>query len=66
MGGTPSYSFETTSGLRQGDSLSALLFNVTLEKIVQNITVNPRGTVFIWTRQYMTYVDDVIIGRSSQ
>ena len=47
MGGTPSYSFETTSGLRQGDSLSALLFNVTLEKIVQNITVNPRGTVFI-------------------
>jgi hypothetical protein len=66
IGGTLSDSFETTSGIRQGNSLSTLLFNFTLEKIVQNRTVNPRGTVYNGTRQYITYADDVIIGRSTQ
>ena len=51
IGGTLSDSFETASGLRQGDSLSTLLFNFTLEKIIQNITLSPRGTVFNGTRQ---------------
>jgi hypothetical protein len=44
--GTISDSFETTSGLRQGDSLSTLLFNLTFKKIIRNITMNSRVSIF--------------------
>jgi hypothetical protein len=56
--GTLSDSFETISVLRQGDSFSALLFNLTFEKITRNRTVNPSGSKFYRTRQYMTNADD--------
>jgi LEA14-like dessication related protein len=62
--GKPSPSFETVVGLRQGDSLSTLLFNLIMEKIIRNIRINPRGTIFNRTRQYLVYADDVILGRS--
>jgi sorting nexin-29 len=60
----PSLSFETT-GLRQGDSLSTLLFNLCMEKIIRNIRINPGGTIFNRTRQCLAYADDIVIlGRS--
>jgi hypothetical protein len=66
IGGTLSDSSETTSGLRQGNSLSTLLFNVPLENIICNIIVNSRGSIFNRTRQYMASEDNyVIIGRST-
>jgi hypothetical protein len=61
IGGTLADSFDTTSGLRQGDSLSNLLLNWTLEKIVCNITVNPRGRIFNRTWQYTAPADTIII-----
>jgi hypothetical protein len=38
-----SESFEDTGRFREGDSLSTLNFNLTLEIILHNTTVNPRG-----------------------
>jgi hypothetical protein len=63
--GKLSTSFETTTGLRQGDSLSTLLFNLCMEKIIINVRINPGGTIFNRTRQCLAYADDVVIlGRS--
>jgi hypothetical protein len=58
-------SFETMTGLRQGDSLSTLLFNLCMEKIIRNVRINPGGTIYNRTRQCLAYADDVVIlGRS--
>ena len=54
-------SFETMIGLRQGDSLSTLLFNLCMEKIIRNVRINPGGTIFNRTRQCLAYADDVVI-----
>ena len=63
--GKLSPSFETMIGLRQGDSLSTLLFNLCMEKIIRNVRINPGGTIYNRTRQCLAYVDDVVIlGRS--
>jgi pyrimidine operon attenuation protein/uracil phosphoribosyltransferase len=50
--------FKVKVGLRQGD---AILFNTVLEKAIRNIEINPNGTIFNRTRQYLAYVDDVVI-----
>ena len=65
--GTLSPSFETTVGLRRGDSLSTLLFNLCMEKIIRNVRINPGGTILNRTRQCLAYADDVVIlGRSER
>jgi hypothetical protein len=57
--------FRTDCGIRQGDCLSTLLFNICLEKVMRNIEINPVGTIFKSSRQFMAYADDVaVIGRS--
>jgi hypothetical protein len=63
--GKQSSSIETAIALRQGDSLSTLLFNLCMEKIIRNVRINPGGTIFNRTRQSLAYADDVVIlGRS--
>jgi len=54
-------SFEAMIGLQQGDSLSTLLFNLCMEKIIRNVRINPGGTIFNRTRQCLAYADDVVI-----
>jgi hypothetical protein len=53
--------FETVVGLRQSDSLSTLLFNVCMAKIIINVKTNPGATIFNITRQCLVYVDEVVI-----
>jgi sorting nexin-29 len=63
--GKLSPSFETAIGLRQGDSLSTLSFNLCMEKIIRNVRINPGGKIFNRTRQSLANADDVVIlGRS--
>jgi hypothetical protein len=59
-------SSEDTSRFRQADSLSTLNFNLTLEIIIHNTTVNPRGIIFNRSIQYMAYADDDIITERSR
>jgi hypothetical protein len=63
--GKLSPSFETMIGLRHGDSLSTLLFNLCMETIIRNVRINAGGTIYNRTRQCLVYADDVVIlGRS--
>jgi sorting nexin-29 len=34
------------NGVRQGDALACLLFNIALEKVIRDVSVNIRGTIF--------------------
>ena len=43
--GETSREFQIRRGLRQGDSLSCILFNITLEKVIRNIHIDTRGTI---------------------
>src|SRR6201990_1734370 len=57
--------FETMDGLRQGDPLATLLFNIVLEKIVRNSTVETSGTIYRKTSQLLGYADDLdMVGRN--
>jgi hypothetical protein len=61
-----SESFETRHGLRQGDVLSTLLFNVVLEVIVRRANLQTTGTIYNKETQLLAYADDIldIVGRS--
>jgi len=55
----------TKNGIRQGDALACLLFNIALEKVVRDAALNIRGTVFYKSVQIIAYADDIdIIGRT--
>ena len=55
----------TQKGLRQGDSLACLLFNLAFEKVVRNAGVQMSGTIFYKSVQLLAYADDIdIIART--
>jgi len=63
--GTLSSFFENKSGLRQGDSLSPVLFNLVLQKVIQSIKNVPSG-IKIGKEQLniLAYADDIaLIGK---
>jgi len=47
--------------LETSHALSTTLFNIVLEKVIRNIENHINGTIFNRTRQYIVYVDDVLI-----
>jgi hypothetical protein len=59
-----SESFETQQGLRQGDLLSKLFFNIVLEVIVRRANLQTTGTIYNKEKQILAYADDIdIVGR---
>jgi sorting nexin-29 len=50
---------EANNGLRQGDALACLLFNIALEKVVRDSGIQTRGAIFYKTVQMLAYADDV-------
>ena len=60
-----SESFEALEGLRQGDGLAALFFNIVLEKVIRESNVETSGTIFRKLSQLLGYADDLdLIGRN--
>jgi hypothetical protein len=60
-----SESFNTRQGLRQGDVLSTLLFNVVLELNVRRAKLQTTSTIYNKETQRLPYADDMdIVGRS--
>ena len=57
-------SFETKQGLKQGDGLAPLLFNLTLEYIIRQTTIDVNNTIAYKSSQIMAYADVVIVSRS--
>jgi hypothetical protein len=65
VGGYLSEPITVRNGLRQGDALAFLLFNIALEKVIREAGVQTRGTIFYKSVQILAYADDVdIVGRS--
>lgn len=59
--GNISESFKIGKGLRQGDPISAILFNLALEMIVRKSNINREGTIYIKNHQCLAYADDITI-----
>lgn len=56
---------EIKNGVRQGDSLACLLFNIALEKVIRDSNINNRGTIFNKSIQLLAFADDIgIIART--
>jgi len=53
--------FPIRNGLKQGDSLSPMIFNFTLEYTIRRVQVNQDGLKLNGTHQLLAYADDVII-----
>jgi hypothetical protein len=57
--------FPIRNGLKQGDALSPLLFNLALDYAIKGVRVNQDGLKLNGTHQLLAYADDVnILGGS--
>ncbi len=53
--------FPIRNGLKQGNALSSLLFNLALECVIKRVQVNHDGLKLNVTHQLLAYADDVNI-----
>jgi hypothetical protein len=54
-------SFPIQNGLKQGDALSPLLFNVAIESGIRKVQENQMGLKLNGTHQHLVYADDMIV-----
>ena len=53
--------FDIQRGIRQGDTLFTILFNIVLERAVRKMAINPGGTIYNRMTQILAYADYIII-----
>lgn len=57
--------FYTRNGLKQGDGLTPILFNIALEYVIRKLSVDDKGTMITKTTQIVAHADDInILSRS--
>jgi sorting nexin-29 len=56
-----SESFHIQNGLRQGDALACILFNIALEKTIRDANIYQRGNIFYKSVQILANADDIDI-----
>lgn len=61
VSGTLSSPSESRKGLRQGDGLSCLLFNIALEGVIRRAGIDTSGTIFRKSVQLLGFADDIDI-----
>ena len=67
VGGYLSDPFEILNGLKQGDALSTILFNLVLEYVVRSVIENGEGLTFNGIVQLLAYADDIdLLGDSRE
>jgi hypothetical protein len=60
--GKLSFFFENKPGLKQGDSLSPILFNLALQKVIQRIQMIPSGIKICKEElNILAYADDIVL-----
>jgi hypothetical protein len=53
------------NGLKQGDGLAPYLFNIALEYVIRQLSVQAKATIFYKSVQLIGYADDInIVGRT--
>jgi endonuclease/exonuclease/phosphatase family metal-dependent hydrolase len=63
--GRLSDAFHTEIGLKQGDGVSTMLFNIALEGVIRRSGVEKSGSIFTKSTQMLGFADDIdIIGRN--
>jgi hypothetical protein len=48
-------------GLKQGDVISIILFNIVLEYVISRLLITPKHTIFNRIKQCIAYADDIVI-----
>jgi hypothetical protein len=61
IGTTMTDGFKVRNGLKQGDGLAPNLFNIALEYIIRQLTVQTKSTIFYKSVQLIGYVDNINI-----
>jgi hypothetical protein len=55
----------SSPSITKGDSLACHLFNIALEKVVRDASINTKGTIFCKSVQILAFADYIdIIGRT--
>jgi hypothetical protein len=57
--------FPIQNGLKKGDALSPLLFNIALEYAIRKVQENQVGLKLNWTHRLLVYVEDVNLLRNN-
>jgi len=60
FGNGTSESFEFKTGLKQGDALSPVLFNLAVEKVIRPTRMR-QGMDILCNSTLLTYADDIVI-----
>jgi hypothetical protein len=61
IGNVNSETFTANNGLKQGDAIAPLLFNVVLEMVLRKANVNTKCNIIRNTSQILAYADDIAI-----